>query len=306
VRGLVSVVIVTRDRPELLAAALDALGRQTWARREVIVVDNGCSVEQGASQPSVGCGSDRSSGDSAPGAVETVARSRGARYVTAAGSTLGAARQRGVDAARGEIVAFTDDDCLPDERWLEVLVSTFRRQPGLAGVQGRTDAEAGPVGSHAIRVAGPDRLYRTCNIAYRREALELAGGFDPGFQGWFEDTALAARVLEYGPIGFEPGALVTHRAMPRRRLGREHWRVVLADERRLADTYPSFYRRARGPGFLSAVIARWLVGSPLKTLTREWRGILIDPRGYLALARLLLEERRELLAALLIDRRHLP
>ena len=63
---------------------------------------------------------------------------------------MGAARQAGVEAAKGDIVAFTDDDCVPDPRWLEELVEAFRRDGALYGVQGRTVAGSGPVGSQSV------------------------------------------------------------------------------------------------------------------------------------------------------------
>jgi glycosyltransferase involved in cell wall biosynthesis len=211
--------------------------------------------------------------------------------------TLGAARQAGVEAAPGDIIAFTDDDCLPAPDWLGTFVDTFRHQPELHGLQGRTEAEPGEVGSHAMRITKPDPLFQTCNMAYRRGALLRAGGFDPRFRGWFEDTALAARVLKHGPIGFQPEAMVIHRATARKPLDRATWRVVLEDERRLAQEYPDFYRRTRGPGFLITVIVRWVLGSPLKTLVRELPLARHDPGGYLHLVWVLARERRELMSA---------
>jgi GT2 family glycosyltransferase len=158
--------------------------------------------------------------------------------------------------------------------------------------------ESGPVGSHAIDVARLDPLYQTCNIAYRRAALQRAGGFDLRFTGYFEDTALGARVLEYGPIGFADDVRVMHRAVPRRPLDRAHWRILLDDERRLARDYSTFYRRTRGIGFLPTVVVRWLLGSPLKTLLCELPRAGRDPRGYVRLWWLLVQERKDLLAAL--------
>ena len=272
---LVSVIIVTRDRPELLAGTMRALAQQSWQRIEVIVVDHA---------PTEG--------------TRLLARREGARYIPGADSTLAWARQAGVSAASGDIVAFTDDDCLPDPQWLAHIVAAFRADTTLAGVQGRTVAEVGPIGSHAIDVARLDPLYQTCNIAYRRAALQRAGGFDLRFTGYFEDTALGARVLEYGPIGFAEDVRVTHRAVPRRPLNRAHWRILLDDERRLARDYSTFYRRTRGMGFLVTVVVRWLVGSPLKTLVRELPRAGRDPKGYMRLWWLLVRERKDLLAAL--------
>lgn len=272
---LVSVIVVTRERPELLEGTMRALAHQTWEKFEVVVVDHAPTER-----------------------TRLLARREGARYIPAPASTLAWARQAGVSAASGEIVAFTDDDCLPDVAWLAHMVDAFRADRSVAGVQGRTVGEVGPVGSHAIDVARLDPLYQTCNIAYRRAALQRVGGFDLRFTGYFEDTALGARVLEYGPISFAPEMVVTHRAVPRRPLDRARWGILLSDERRLARDYATFYRRTRGVGFLPTVVVRWLVGSPLKTLVHELPHAGRDPRGYVRLWWLLLRERKDLLAAL--------
>jgi GT2 family glycosyltransferase len=271
------VVVVTRDRPALLEAMLAYLDAQTWQPRETVVVDHGNTPE-----------------------VEEIAHRHHARYVGHPNGTLAQARQAGVDAAQGEVVAFTDDDCLPRGDWLEHLVRALA-DGRLWGVQGRTEPQPGPIGSYAVKVHRGSNLYETCNIAYRREALSRCGGFDPRFRGWFEDTALAARVLDLGPIGFEPTAIVMHRAMPRRRKNREEWRCILADERLLARAYPRFYRRHRGPGFLPTVVARWLIGSALKAAWRDLGNAPRNPRGYAQLLNDLGRERVELLRALLLE-----
>jgi glycosyltransferase involved in cell wall biosynthesis len=268
---LVSVVVVTRDRPALLAQTLEALAKQTWDVREVIVVDNGGGLED----------------------------PDGARLVPAVGMSLGAARQAGVEAARGAIIAFTDDDCLPDPAWIEEMVAAFQRDRWLLGVQGRTLAQDGPLDAHAVRIERLNPLFQTCNIAYRREAIERAGGFDPDFTGWFEDTDLGARIQGSGPIAFTGSAVVVHQAVPRRTLSRDAWRRLIADECRLAARQPDFYRRVRGPSPAFTVAGRWLIGSPLKRIARAIPRAISEPRGFLALALGLLRERWELAAALL-------
>ncbi|HEX8992587.1 MAG TPA: glycosyltransferase family A protein [Anaerolineales bacterium] len=272
---LVSAVIVTRDRDHLLQHALESLTLQSWQRLEIIVVDH-------ANRPE----------------TRSVAERFEAKWVPAPGVTLAAARQVGVDSARGEIVAFMDDDCVASGRWVEALVHAFQRDRELRGVQGRTQAEPGPVGWHAISVKRESVLFETCNIAYLMAALEQSGGFDLRFRGWFEDSALAARVLRQGRIGFAPDARVVHCAVPRPALSRTQWGILLRDERLLAEAYPAFYRCARGPGFLSSVVARWLVGSPVKALLRNLAAGLDEPPGYGALAYRLLRERWNLLLAL--------
>lgn len=271
---LVSVVVVTRDRPALLQGALEALERQSWQPRELVVVDTG-------------------DGDGADAAV-----ARGHHAVRAPNAGLGEARQRGVEAAGGAIVAFTDDDCLPDPDWVAWLVTSLRTHPRWRAVQGRTAAEPGPVGARSVEVRRPNRLYQTCNIAYRRDALDAAGGFDTGFSGWFEDTTLGARVSAHGPIGWEPRAHVTHRAVPYVWKDEATWLRLLRDEWRLRHLYPRLYRRLRGPSLSTVVVTRWLVGSPLKTLAGDLRRAPGDPAAYLALACGLLRERGALLRVL--------
>jgi GT2 family glycosyltransferase len=266
------VIVVTRDRPGYLQGVLQALERQTWPHRAVIVVNNG---------------------------RESVSVPPEVRVVEARELSLSQARQRGLEAVHTPIVAFTDDDCLPTPDWVERLVTALRADPALRGVQGRTLPDPGPLGSHAIWVDRPNRLYQTCNIAYRREPLDEVGGFDTAFDGWFEDTALAARVLERGPIGFAPDATVVHAAVPRRSFDRATWQRVIADERRLAERYPAFYRRTRGPGVLISVIARWLIGSALKTAIAQRPRTAGDLPAYLRLLRSLLRERWALLVVLL-------
>jgi GT2 family glycosyltransferase len=268
----VSVVVVTRDRPAYLRTLLEALQTQTWPDRDIVLVNNG---------------------------IEPVAAPEGVTVVDAPGVRLSEARLRGLEAARTPIVAFTDDDCIPAPDWLERIVAALRADRSLRGVQGRTIPGDGPPGSHAIRVLRPDRLYQTCNMAYRREALERAGGFDTAFDGWFEDTALAARVLEDGPIGFASDAVVTHEAVPRRQFDAVTWRRVIADERRLAERYPRFYRRVRGPGPTVSVVARWLVGSFLKTAITQRPRTGSDVPPYLRLLAVLVRERWTLLRVLL-------
>ena len=197
------------------------------------------------------------------------------------------------------IIAFTDDDCLPAPGWLEALVDSLLRHATWCGVQGRTRAAAGPPDSHAIRVDGPNALYQTCNIAYWRDCLQAAGGFDLRFQGWFEDTALGARVRRLGEIGFEPGAVVTHQAVPRRPMDRASWRRLLEDERLLAREYRSFYRCTRGPGAVAGGGGTLADRLAAKDPSASFAPCRLGPEGFARLAGSLLHERGELLLAII-------
>ena len=135
------------------------------------------------------------------------------------------ARRRGVAASLGTFLAFTDSDCLPDPAWLA---------SGVAALAAGADMAAGatvpirPVQALERSVKEPvdDGLYATCNVFYRRDAYDRAGGFVDaggrlGFRagrwtkglGFGEDTLLAWRVRRGGGGTFVPDALVRHAVM---------------------------------------------------------------------------------------------
>jgi glycosyltransferase involved in cell wall biosynthesis len=117
------------------------------------------------------------------------------------------ARQRNIGwrAAKGTLVAFTDDDCRPEPDWLERLLWKAQRSPD-AIVQGATRSD--PIESeifaapHArsLHVDPPGPYFQTCNIAYPRSVLERLGGFDEALTSG-EDTDLAMRAFAEGVRG---------------------------------------------------------------------------------------------------------
>ncbi len=195
---LVSVVVPTWRRPALLARCLDALLAQSLhpALYEIVVAD-----------------------DAPEDAVrELVARIRVRagcmlRYV-AVRATQGAAgaRNAGWRAADGEIVAFTDDDTVPDRHWL--LAGLRALAGGAAAVTGRVEM---PLPKHPTDyekdAAGLTRAeFVTANCFIRRDVLERIGGFDERFtSAWREDSDLHFRLLEAGcRIEHASGAVVVH------------------------------------------------------------------------------------------------
>jgi GT2 family glycosyltransferase len=200
----VSVVVPTRDRPERLATVLAGLRAQTLGREafEVIVVDDGSVTT--ATQAALSAEQDR-------GALEL----RTVRHSSARGTS--GARNSGWRVARAPLVAFTDDDCVPEANWLAEALDVSRRHPG-AIVQGRTEPNPAELGRRGVfsRTISVDALgpqYEACNIFYPRALLERLGGFDETF-GLFsagEDTDLAWRALDAGGhTAFAPAALVYH------------------------------------------------------------------------------------------------
>jgi GT2 family glycosyltransferase len=127
------------------------------------------------------------------------------------------ARQRNVGwrAAAGELIAFTDDDCRPEPRWLESLVAAARGAPG-EGVQGTTrpdPLERGVLAAPHVRTMWIDPVgpyAQTCNILYPRELLERLDGFDErAVTG--EDVDLSLRARAAGTrISPAPEAIVNH------------------------------------------------------------------------------------------------
>jgi glycosyltransferase involved in cell wall biosynthesis len=120
-----------------------------------------------------------------------------------------AARNVGILQAKGEIVAFTDADTVPQSNWLAELVRAFETED-VDGVYGDTFADSYLF--FPIRVAPTGSGYKTCNIAYRKSALIKVGFFDERFKHPFaEDSELAHRVLKNGfRIVHSKKAIVVH------------------------------------------------------------------------------------------------
>jgi len=233
----VSVVIPTYRRPDLLARCLGALAGQTLdaADYEVLVCDDAASVDIRRQ-------------------VEAFARTARpvVRYLPVTGPHgPAAARNVGWRAASAPVVAFTDDDTVPDPGWLTAAVGVFERDPELAAVTGQvvvplpprpTDYERNESGLATAE-------FVTANCFVRRSALAAVGGFDERFRAaWREDSDLQFSLLERGwKILKVPDAVVVHPVRPAR------WGVSLRQQRKcvydvlLFKKHPAAYRR-RIPG----------------------------------------------------------
>ncbi len=183
----VSVVIPTHNRPALLARCLAALEHQTYPAPcfEVIVV-----IDGGVDAGHVCCGH-----------CHQTALNNGAalRVLHTARVGPAAARNHGWQAARGDIIAFTDDDVVPGPGWLAAGVRAFA--PDIVGVAGWTEVPTPPVPTdHELMTAGLENApFTTCNVFYRRCALERVGGFDERYRlAWREDSDLYFRLCKLG------------------------------------------------------------------------------------------------------------
>jgi glycosyltransferase involved in cell wall biosynthesis len=199
----VSVVVPVRNGASSLEACLRAVLSQDYPgdRFEVFAVDNGST-------------------DGSP----DIAKRLGITTLSEPEPGAGPARNRGIAAARGEIVAFTDSDCKPTRGWLTALIA------GLADAEAATGwiepTNSGNRFSRAraelhrlylrdcIRLAREQRLDRldTANAAVRRSFLNRLGGFDPKVDFPLEDREFGSRVVEQGGrIVFVENAIVRHR-----------------------------------------------------------------------------------------------
>jgi glycosyltransferase involved in cell wall biosynthesis len=239
----VSVVVATRDRPERLGALLRSLECQAGAPAfEVIVVDDGSGAESVAMLDA-----ERRSAE-----LEL----RVVRHEQSLGPA--AARNAGWRAARGALVAFTDDDCEVDPQW---LAAGYGAWSGVAQriVQGRTEpnpAERRTAFTRTIQVLEPGPPWETCNIFFPRAMLEALDGFDERFPlPGGEDTDLAWRaVLAGADVRFEAGARAFHAVLAVGPVGMLryawHWH----------ETVPLF---ARHPGLRRRQLHRGVFWSPV-------------------------------------------
>ena len=197
----VTVIIPVHNRPQELQACLQALSAQDFPKDkfEIIICDDG------STEPILD--------------KIDFAREQGLEVVYVRQEKRGpaAARNLGILQATGSIVAMTDSDTLPDDQWLKSLVSSLLEAPQAVGVEGQVCApnelEFFPLGEGPINKAG--KVYLTCNCAYRRDVLFEAGGFDESFPyPAYEDTDLASTMQKFGPILWQPNALMYHPQKP--------------------------------------------------------------------------------------------
>lgn len=166
----------------------------------------------------------------------------------------GPARNLGWRAARAPIIAFTDDDCLPDPGWLEAGLRAVSDDPRLGVVQGKTEPSDLELlwsdrWNHAIHITGPSAYFETCNIFYRKAALEAGGGFGEDYNwwgGWYcEDTIAGWGAVDAGwGRGFTLDARVTTEVERRRIKWWINKSLVHYIEVGVAKKYPGFRREA--------------------------------------------------------------
>ncbi len=189
-----SVVIPTYNRKDHLLRLLDALTQQTFRDFEVVAVDQ--------SDPPVEI-------------PDEYKQRLVLRCVYSAARGPAVARNKGIKEARGHVIAFTDDDCIPQPDWLENAAKHFDERP-LAGLEGliRSDKLGDPKFRTVSNIGAEGLGFMTANMFYRRDLLLRLDGFDERFHDFREDTDLAWRVMDFGDIPHARDAIVFHPPHP--------------------------------------------------------------------------------------------
>jgi glycosyltransferase involved in cell wall biosynthesis len=196
---VISVIVPVRNGSRTLTACLLALQSQTYPADEIIVVDDGSTDDTAA-----------------------VAAGLGVVVLSQEKAGPAAARNRGARQARGDILLFTDADCVPARDWVERMVAPFA-DPAVAGAKGEYRTQQQALVARFVQQEYQDRYDRmsrqpqidhvdTYSAAYRRRIFLKAGGFDTTFPtASNEDSEFSFRLAALGHrLVYVPGAIVYH------------------------------------------------------------------------------------------------
>src|SRR2546421_442864 len=196
----VSVIVCSYNGGHTLAACLDSLGKLNYPNYEVILVDDGSTDDTAyvaAQFPSV-------------------------RYIHQSNHGLSHARNTGAAAAKGEVLAYTDSDCMADVDWVYHLIGTLVSgdYSGVGGPNITPPARNWIQACVAAAPGGPNHVLLTdtvaehipgCNMAFYRWAFQGVGGFDPEYRKAGDDVDFCWRIQQAGwVIAFSPTAIVWH------------------------------------------------------------------------------------------------
>lgn len=195
----ISVVVCSYNGARTIRECFEGLLKLDYPDFEVIVVNDGSTDETAA-----------------------IAQGYGFRVISTENRGLGSARNAGLKAATGEIVAYIDDDAYPDPHWLTYLAASFLNS-NHAGIGGPNlsppgdgviadcvaNAPGNPV--HVLLSDREAEHIAGCNMAFRKSTLEAIGGFDPQFRVAGDDVDICWSLQQRGfTLGFSPAAQVWH------------------------------------------------------------------------------------------------
>ena len=195
----ISVVVCSYNGSATIGETLAGLENLNYPDYEIIVVDDGSTDN-----------------------VRLIAQAHHVHLIRQDNQGLSAARNAGLAAATGEIVAYIDDDAYPDRDWLRYLAIAFQSSShvGIGGPNLSPPTDGHIADCVANAPGGPVHVLLTdtiaehlpgCNMAFRRECLAAIDGFDARFRVAGDDVDACWRLQDRGwTLGFSPAALVWH------------------------------------------------------------------------------------------------
>jgi O-antigen biosynthesis protein len=262
----VSVVVCSYNGGRTLEKCLASLEKLDYPNYEVILVDDGSNDDT----PSI------------------AAKFPNITTIRQQNLGLSAARNVGMNAASGEIVAYTDSDCFADPDWLGLLIHQFAKTSAAAvGGPNLTPEDGWLAGCVAAAPGQPTHVLISddeaehipgCNMAFRTSILKEIGGFDPVFRKAGDDVDICWRLMDAGHlVSFTPGAFVWHH---RRQGPRPYFKQQAGygeAEAMLASKHPSRFNvwgsgRWRGELY-GAFLSGLRLGGPLINRGRFGRGL---------------------------------
>ncbi len=199
----ISIIIPTYNRGPLIRQCLDAVLAQqyTGSAVEVIVVNDGSIDDTG----------------------DIVASYDNVRLITQKNAGPGAARNTGVSEAQGQIVVFTDDDCIPEPDWLQHLLAAFS-DSDIAGAKGAYFSRQKELIARFVQIEYEEKydelrkhqfidFIDTYSAAFRKDVFLKMGGYDVSFSAAsVEDQDFSFKLANAGyKLSFVPEARVWHR-----------------------------------------------------------------------------------------------
>ena len=197
---LVSIIVCSYNGAKTLAACLESLGKLNYPSYEIILVDDG----------------------STDNTAQIAAEFPNVQYIHQENHGLSIARNTGAAAAKGDVFAYTDSDCMADADWLYYLIGTLVSgdYAGVGGPNVSPPARNWIQACVAAAPGGPSHVLLTdtiaehvpgCNMAWYRWAFESVGGFDPEYHKAGDDVDFCWRVQQAGhDVAFSPTAIVWH------------------------------------------------------------------------------------------------
>ena len=288
----ISVVVCVYNGQQTIRDCCEGLRRLDYPDYEVIIVDDGSRD-----------------------ATSAIAAEYDFRLIRTKNEGLANARNTGLAAATGEIIAYTDGDAWPDPDWLTYTAATFMDSEHAAVGGWNISPPDDPPFARCVAHA-PGRPVHVLlsdleaehipgvSMAFRRAALENIRGFDPQFRAAGDDVDVCWRLLETGStLGFAHGALVWHRhrdslkAYWKQQRGYGHAEALLENkwpQKYNAPGHLTWTGRLYGHGLTQPLRSKWRIyhgmwgAAPFQCLVTDPPGVLhslsLMPEWYFAIA----------------------